>query len=380
MAARSKPTESRRQERLLREAVRAYLASGLAEAHPTSRLRELRFSSELQRPRLNLSEDYVTRVLGFHRGALTESVSNPRLERDILQAHFLFESWWSKAISKAKDIAKDNPISRAADAVKAAGSGVKGVAVALGGIVASGGDAIATVLAGAKNLMSKGLDAVRKALGKVSARLRQVADKLKTASIKSALGKAADVIEGIVNKVVDGVKDAVGDAGWKGMMAGIACYLAVAATRAKITTFAEALLKILSGKAAEMLKGALELKKTIGDLVPESEDEGKSAEEEIEDAGEAKDAAAEDAEEGDYLKAAAAAAGALKGFVWGLLKKAVGAAGIGAVEQLAGPVAWVKKLAELFEKVGGGIAWVSERIMEAISRAQFKPASSQPAA
>ena len=99
-------------------------------------------------------------------------------------------------------------------------------------------------------------------------------------------------------------------------------------------------------------------------------------EKEIEDAEKAGADAGEAKAEGMYLKAVSILSGAVKGFVWKFVKKIIGAAGAAAVEQLAGPVGWIKKLAEMFDKVAGGISWVSENIMNAIERASFKPSSS----
>lgn len=378
-----KASQRRRQEKLLRETISTMLHTmSNGPSVPQSRMRRLTFvmkeSSGLLPPqRLVLSEDYIVNVLGFSRRSLNESSRDPEFQRMVIREHLLFEGWWSNVKDKIIDTIKDNPITSAAEAVKEAGSGLKGVVVALTGIVSTGGDAIGTVVSGAQSLMSKGLQAVKKALGKIAARIKELAGKVTIDKIKSLLEKFANGMSGLVEKIVGGVQKATSAGGWKGMMASIAAFLAVVAIRGKIENFSGTALDILSGDPKKMVQGAMKMKSMVDSVIGGDEEgegeEGKlDIEKEIEDAKKAGASADEAKEQGAYVQAVQLIMGAIKGFAWGLLKKVLGSAGVAAIEQIAGPVAWIKKLAEMFEKVAGGVGWVAENIMSAISRASFR--------
>jgi len=373
--------DHKRQEKLLREAINGMLHTMAGGPNvPQSRMRRLTFvmkeSSGLLPPqRLILSEDYVVNVLGISKRSLNESIHDIEFQRMVIREHLLFEGWWSDVKDKIVDKLKDNPITNAAEAVKEAGAGLKGVVVALTGIVNTGGDAIGTVVKGAQSLMSKGLQAIRKALSKVAARIKELAGKVTIDKIKATLEKFAAGMTGLVDKLVSGIQKATGAGGWKGMMASIATFLAIVAVRSKIANFADMALNILSGDPKKMVQGALKMKSMVDSVMEAASDEEEKPldiEKEIEDAKKAGADASAAQEQGAYLQAVQLIMGSIKGFAWGLVKKVVGAAGVAAIEQIAGPVAWIKKLAEMFEKVAGGVGWVAENIMDAISRASFR--------
>lgn len=87
-----------------------------------------------------------------------------------------------------------------------------------------------------------------------------------------------------------------------------------------------------------------------------------------------------DGKEAEVAEGIAAIAKSIKSYAWGIVKDALGKAGEEAVEQLSGPIGWIKKLAEIFSSIAGGVSWVIDNILSAISRATFKPLGSQPAA
>lgn len=371
----------KKQEKLLREAINGMLRNMTDDLGiPQSRMRRLTFvmkeSSGLLPPRrLILSEDYVVNVLGISKRSLNESIHDAEFQRMVIREHLLFEGWWSDVKDKIVDKLKDNPITNAAEAVKEAGAGLKGVVVALTGIVNTGGDAIGTVVKGAQSLMSKGLQAIRKALSKVAARIKELAGKVTIDKIKATLEKFAAGMTSLVDKLVSGIQKATSAGGWKGMMASIATFLAIVAVRSKISNFSDMALNILSGDPKKMVQGALKMKSMVDSVMEAASNEEEKPldiEKEIEDAKKAGADASAAQEQGAYLQAVQLIMGAIKGFAWGLVKKVVGTAGVAAIEQIAGPVAWIKKLAEMFEKVAGGVGWVAENIMDAISRASFR--------
>ena len=376
-------SQAARTDRLLREFVRMSLDDG----RPIGRLR--RFGSTGMYGRqvqlqpfagLLLPESYVRGVLGIDRDRLLrEGRSRVAVSDDIVREHLLFEGWWDKAKEFVADIVKDNPITNAAEAVKAAGDGIKGVVATLTSIAMSGADAIGTVVAGAQNLMSKGLQAVKKDVGRLTGRIKSLAGKVTIGGLKDMFTSVATGLEKLVDKLVEKIKAAATGGGWKGMLATVACFLAVKAVRGKIGGFIDAAVKVLSGDPKVMVEGAMKIKEMVGavaEAAGDDEEELKpgdidkeiaSAEASGGEAGDAKD-------QGEYVKALSILSGAIKGFAWGLVKKVIGAAGTAAVEQLAGPVGFVKKLAEVLGKVAGGIDWVCQGILEAAARASFKPA------
>lgn len=370
--------------RILREFVRL----SLQPTGPASRLGRLdttglRTTGRQPFAGLLLPEGYVRDVLGIDRGSLLREGFDVGSVSDlVLREHLLFEGWWDKAKEFVKDLAKDNPITNAAEAVKAAGSGIKGVVAALTSVTMSGGDAIGTVVAGAQNLMSKNLQGIGKAAGGLVARIKALAGKIKIDKLKDIATGAAEMLAKMVDKLVGLIKGATSGGGWKGMLATVACYLATAAARSKIGTFIDAALKVLSGDPKSMVDGAMKIKSMVDDVAEsvggDDDEELKPGDVDKEIAAAEKSGAegAEAADDGAYAKAISILAGAVKGFAWRVVKKVIGAAGTAAVEQLAGPVGFVKKLAEITAKIAGGIDWVSQKIIEAVERATFKPVGS----
>ena len=331
---------------------------------PISRMRKTRFGGDIIISNsLKLSEDYVTGVLGFNRTFLTEAAIDAKLNAAILYEHLIFEGWWSNAKDKIVAVIKDNPITSAVDATKRLGDGINGVVAALTGVVGAGGNVIDTVIKGAKNLASKGITGITKTISQLLDRIQELVSKLGAAAKKKAeliVGK----IKGFISGFGDKVNSLMEGTGWTAMLAILTAYLAVDAVRGKIGKFVASSLTILSGDVKKMIAGAVNLKSQVDDALEGDDDD--EAEEEVEPEDENKD-------DDTILATIQNVWASVKNLAWGFVKKAVGAAGIDAVTSLAGPVGWITTLAKTFTKIAGGMAWVCEHIMAAISRATFGP-------
>jgi hypothetical protein len=357
-------------EALLREFVELAVGGGVVV--PTSRARRLD-PQGFRRPRpepfagLLLPESYVRGVLGIDRGRLLqEGVDLAAVSDLVVREHLLFEGFWDKAKEKVADFLKDNPITNAADAAKRLGTNVNAVVASLTQVVNSGGDVIDTVASGAGQLLSKRIVDVKKATGAVFKRLKELAGKLKSPKIKDWVDGVAASVASLGDRLGDKIKQLAGGGGWKGMMAKLVAFLAVTALSEKALPLSKVVTDALSGEPKKMLAAAAQIKAMMeGDDDDDDEDD---------------EPPAEPGEEGELAAAIDKLTDAFKGFAMGLVKKALGAAGEQALSQLAGPVDWVKKLGKAFEKVAGGISWVCEKLLNAMSRATFKPRGTAPAA
>lgn len=311
---------------------------------------------------MKLSEDYVIGVLGFNRTFLTEAAIDAKLNAAILYEHLIFEGWWSDTKEKVIAAVKDNPITSVIDATKRLGDGINGIVAALTGIVSAGGNVIDTVIAGAKNLASKGITGITRTINQLLDRIQELVAKLGDKAKQKAeliVGK----IKGFISGFGDKVNSLMEGTGWTAMLAVLTAYLAVDAIRGKIGKLVASSLTVLSGDVKKMIAGAAQLKSQVDDALEGDDDE---AEEEAEPEDKNKD-------DDNIVATIQNLWASVKNLAWGFVKKAVGAAGGAAVTQLAGPVGWIKTLAKTFTKIAGGMAWVCEHIMAAISRATFGP-------
>lgn len=341
----------------------------LENSHPKSRLRRMKFvipsrddGGFLQQ--ITLSEEYVVKVLGISPRILLENASSEHLNRMILREHLLFEGWWSDAKKKVADWVEDNPVTNAIEAAKELKDKGKAVITSLTSIVSSGGDAIGTVVKGASNLLSKGLSDVTKSVRTVSKRIQELGAKLTSPKLKTFVEKIGEKLANISQFIANKIREATAGGGWKGMLAVIVAFLGISAVRGKIQQISQTALNALSGDKKKMLSVAAVIGKTAGQAALESdEDESDLTPPETGN------------EESETAEGVAAIVKSLKDFAWGIVKNALGKAGEEAVEQLAGPVGWIKKLAEIFSSVAGGISWVLDNILNAIGRATFNPIS-----
>ena len=142
------------------------------------------------------------------------------------------------------------------------------------------------------------------------------------------------------------------------MMGTLAAFLAVSAVRSKLGVIIDAAFKALTGDVDKMISAVMDVKAQVDSAVGEDSSTKISFDSE-EDSGGAG-------------QAIAAAWESVKGLVWGLVEKVVGATGAEAVAQVAGPVMWIKRLGEILKGVIGGSAWVCEQIIAALRRSSLK--------
>lgn len=353
----------RRDEDLIRE----FVELSLSVERPSSRGRRLDpYGFRSPRPEpfagLLLPESYVRGVLGIDRGRLLHEGFEASAVSDlVIREHLLFEGFWDKAKEKVADFIKDNPITSAVDAAKQLGTTVNAVVASLTQVVDSGGDVIDTVATGAGQLLNKRIVDVKKATGAIFKRLKELVGKLNSQKIKDWLEGVAASVASLGDRIGEKIKQLTGGGGWKGMMSKLVAYLAVSALSEKAVPISKIVTDALSGDPKKMMSAAAQIK---GMLDSDEEDD------------ENDEPPAEQGEDGEMAKALDKLIDAFKGFAMGLVKKALGAAGEQALSQLAGPIDWVKKLGKAFEKVAGGITWVCEKLLNAMSRATFKPLGS----
>jgi hypothetical protein len=357
-------------EDLLREFVRDFMS----EPSPSSRVRRARpqglvvARSESDYAGLLFPESYVRGVLGIDRGAmLVEGASPVVVSNVVMMEHLIFEGWWDSAKKKVAEFIKDNPITSAVEAAKELGTSVNAVVVSLTQIVSSGGDAIGSVISGASSLIPKRLVDLKKATGEVSKRVKELAGKITNAPLKKWAEGVADKIASLGDRVSAKIKEFSGGSGWKGMMSTLVGYLAAAALASKIGPVKDAVIAVLSGEPGKMAAGAAKISSQVSSVVGDEDDDEDDDPPEV------------TGDDADAAKGINDATDAFRSLAMGLVKKALSAAAGEAIEQAAGPVAWVKKLGEIFEKVAGGISWVCGKILEALSRAKW-PSTTSPTA
>jgi len=352
------------------EAIFNRLLSESVETSPSSRWRRSMDRSLL--PSV-LPESYVRGVLGIDRGRLLfEGKSSKYVDELVLKEHLIFEGFWDTVKDKVVSAVKELPITKGVESAKKFGENAKGCVVILTQVAADGESGISTVVNGAENLMNKGLQAIQKALNKVSARIKELAKNLKNDKAKSFLEASGTKLESIVTTIVSGVKKLAGGGGWKGMFGVLAAYLAISAVRQKIGNIIEIALDALSGDAKRMLSAAKKAGAAIKDALKDDGDEKEGSGE--------NPPKTEDSSEQEVLNGISILTGAIRGVITGFLKSSIGALGKEAISQIAGPLAWIKKAADIFKEVAEGAEWVSEKLLAVLKRATFKPlGASQPA-
>ena len=348
----------RTEEDLLREFIETSL-----QPIPQSRFRRLPSKGF---DGLLLPESYVQGVLGINRSKmLLEGVGIETISEIVLREHLIFEGWFDSVKDKVKGWLKDNPVTNAVDAVKELGDKGKATIVALTSIVNSGGDAIGTVVSGAKNLLSKNVTSISKSIETITKAVKNLAGRMTNAKAKAFVEKMASGMANFKSKLVSKIQDAIGAGGWKGMFSILAVYLGTDAVRSKIETLSTKIAGAIGGDKKKMKSlGASLLANIASEQLEDDDDDEEEQPPEIE------------GEDGEAVEGVSQLKKAAFKLVLGFLKKIITVAGGEAVEQLAGPVGYIKKLGEIFSKIAGGTAWVCEKILGAISRAQFKPLGS----
>ena len=352
-------------------------------SHYTSRMRKIKIvganSSGLLES-VEFSESYVVDVLGIHPKLLTESYVKPHVAERILKEHLLFESWWGKLKSKVSSVTKSLPVVSTVDAIKRFGRTYKAIQVVLASVVSSGGSSIQTVVDGATSLTARALTFFRKSGFQISEKLKEVGKKLaaqypKIANfLESLAAKAKTFFSGIA----DFATSAMQGSGWKGMLTTLGTYLAVSFIQPKIQALRDIVISALSGDIASIASASVGAISQIGKLfsfASEFTGDDSGSAEEIDSTAGIEDAAAGDEEAKKVTDALEAIFSKIKSVVGGLVKGLLVKVGAEAITQAAGPVAWLKTIATIFDAFVKGSAWVAERLLEALQRATFNPIS-----
>lgn len=330
---------------------------------PTSRMRRLPptgLTRRLPQPLAGLlfPESYVRGVLGVDRSRLlAEGLSAGLVSEVVVNEHLLFEGWWDSAKQAVAGIVKNNPITSAAEAAQELGKNIKGVTVALTQAVTVGGSkSIDQIASASGSLLGELLGKIREDVNSIAKRLTELADKVSNLKIKKWIEGVGGSVASLVDRIVNKIKRLAGGDGWKAMLAKLVAYLAVSAVAEKINPMTNMTLEALSGDPKKMIAVAGKITAGLGDEGRDEEDD---------------DPPPADGDEGLLVDGINKLTDAFRGFAMGLVIKAFGAAGSVALEQLAGPVGWLKQVGDVFEKVAGGISWVCEKILVVMDRVSW---------
>ena len=296
----------------------------------------------------NLSESYVRHVLGFENYYLNENKYSLVMNEAILREHLLSESWWSGVGDKAKEVmtaVKDKVKEKALEpleALKEFGENAKGIVAALTAAVKDG-----KALDAARNMVDRSIKQLFST--RIIKNLRSIIEKLEQLQMPTfakGLKKITDVLYNLRQKLFD-IK------GWKGLLSVLGFVLGIAYIEEKLGV-TEKVLKVRE----MMLRPKDYFKGEVVEFIMGSED----AEDDEEDesvVGQAKDKII------DFLKEKfteeLAIVEKLKEQALEFVQKIAGKA----IEQFAGPIAWVKQVGELF----GSVSWVASKIGPILSKA-----------
>ena len=296
----------------------------------------------------NLSESYVRYVLGFENYHLNENKYSLVMNEAILREHLLFESWWSGVGDKAKEVmtaVKDKVKEKALEpleALKEFGENAKGIVAALTAAVQDG-----KALDAARNMVDRSIKQLFTT--RIIKNLRSIIKKLEQLQMPTfakGLKKIMEVLYNLRQKLFD-IK------GWKGLLSVLGFILGIAYIEEKLGV-TKKLLKVrdMLLHPKDYFKGEV-VEFIMGSEDAEDDDEDESV------VGQAKDKII------DFLKEKfteeLAIVEKLKEQALEFVQKIAGKA----IEQLAGPIAWVKQAGELF----GSVSWVASKIGPILSKA-----------
>ena len=286
---------------------------------------------------LGLEENYIVNVLGFDRKLLIENRHSLVLNQQILHEHLLFEGWWSEAKDFIKQKAPEvwdkfkekamSPI----EALKEFGSNVQGIATGLYAAVRD-----ESILGAVK---SHTATAARNLVDPMVKALLDLVEILENYGLK----KISDWIGKFRSFIIKKRKEAMKNGGWKGLLSQLAVILGFKYIEEefqiteKINKIVEGLKKpenIFKDEILAFFKGELD------DAASEKIDEIKS-------------------QVLDFFKEQLDFVEVIKEKIVAFIGKLAG----GAIESLAGPIAWVKQAISLFK----GADFVASAIGPAIS-------------
>jgi len=284
---------------------------------------------------LMLEEDYVVHVLGFQRSTLNEGKYSLVMQREILEAHLLAEGWFSDGLEWLKEkgvegyeVVKDKAL-EIPNAIKEFGEDAKGVVAALTAMAKDPEEAKAYstgILGSIRNWPRN----VLKGLGKIAKWMEDH----QMPTFAKGVNKIKELLKSAWEKVSK-------MSGWVGSISMMAFGLA--------TKYVEEEFGILDKlrTARNYINDPAEL---IGDLKDTVGDMGSEALDDIKDFFSGKiQAVVEDSElfkqVTQFLKDKLGFLEIIKDKFLSATSKVAGKA----LEQFAGPIGWIKQLAELFE-------------------------------
>jgi hypothetical protein len=271
-------------------------------------LGELFPSSPLEK--WGLTEEYVTQVLGLPRPIIAEGRISEGALREIIREHLIFEGWWESAksvVGSGVSAIKEKGES-AADVFKAFGGDSKAVIAALW---AAASDPAALV-----DLLGKFTAVASRKAAEVVGTIKDVASKISKVGAAAAAVKALEQSLGFVSSAAKSISTL---SGWKGLLAAASGYLGFEWLSEKIEP--------LKSKIEELTSGSGQVKEEVRNLV------------------------------------ATIAQDEIANFVKEKLLEIGKTMAASAIEQLAGPAAWLKVSFEIFETS----AWVLSKLSGVIS-------------
>jgi hypothetical protein len=271
-------------------------------------LGELFPSSPLEK--WGLTEEYVTQVLGLPRPIIAEGRISEGALREIIREHLIFEGWWESAksvVGSGVSAIKEKGES-AADVFKAFGGDSKAVIAALW--------AAASDPAALADLLGKFTAVASRKAAEVVGTIKDVASKISKVGAAAAAVKALEQSLGFVSSAAKSISTL---SGWKGLLAAASGYLGFEWLSEKIEP--------LKSKIEELTSGSGQVKEEVRNLV------------------------------------ATIAQDEIANFVKEKLLEIGKTMAASAIEQLAGPAAWLKVSFEIFETS----AWVLSKLSGVIS-------------
>ena len=265
-----------------------------------------------------LDETHVRYVLGLRPLSINEGRIDEAHLRRLLHEQLLYESWWSSAktfldmgIDKIKDKADS-----VADAVKTFGENTKGVVAALW-MAASDDDLLEKLSAAARSLLSKTIRfTFDKPLHKIAEKFRGISDIPK---------KIVEKISGYFSKLQAVL---AAPSGWKGLLTSMAAYLGCQWALEEFGNLIKELKESVLDHVGDLSK---EIAKKLGDKLTD-------------------------------------------GLITKLQEKfesIITSLSAAALEQIAGPLAWIKQAG----KILGGVDWVTKNLIGVIRRGSFRVGS-----
>tara|TARA_R110001592_G_scaffold188358_1_gene433447 strand:- start:3958 stop:4890 length:933 start_codon:yes stop_codon:yes gene_type:complete len=284
---------------------------------------------------LMLDEAYVIHVLGFDQQSLHEGRYNMRLQQDIFEAHLLAEGWFSNGVDWLKEkgvegyeAVKDKAM-EVPNAIKEFGSDIKGIVAALTAMVNDPEEAKAY-----KTGIFASIQTWPKSLLESLSGIEKWMEDHSMPSFAKGLRKIIDLLQGLWSKVSK-------MSGWVGSISMMSFGLAV--------RYIEEEFGIL--EKAKTVRGALKNpKKMVKSFAGDMKNVGENVMDDIKDffAGETTDLAKDSdlyKKIAEFLKEKLAFVETIKNKFIDIGKQIAGQA----LQQFAGPVAWIKQLIELFQ-------------------------------